>query len=235
MRETRAQGRRIVFVAGPVVVHTGGTQYFINLIRRAGWTWSSRATRWPFMTPVGAVRHVARCRPAHRRAGAAAPPSPHAGDQRHQPRRPHPPAWNRGSSRAASCSSASVAGVHYVLAGSIRDDGPNRRYADRHHRRAGSLCGCVVLCWMVIMLSTMLHGRRGTAAGVDPVVCVDLIPRGVRNSRPDRRRRSASSRTWDCFCISWPDKWLGERYSPTNTRNRRGVTYTRSPGRTSRR
>ena len=36
MRETRAAGRRIVFVAGPVVVHTGGASYFTELIRR-GW------------------------------------------------------------------------------------------------------------------------------------------------------------------------------------------------------
>src|SRR5829696_4594661 len=36
VRETRAAGRRIVFVAGPVVVHTGGAVYFTDLIRR-GW------------------------------------------------------------------------------------------------------------------------------------------------------------------------------------------------------
>jgi hypothetical protein len=36
MRETKASGRRVVFVAGPVVVHTGGATYFIELIRR-GW------------------------------------------------------------------------------------------------------------------------------------------------------------------------------------------------------
>ena len=35
-RETRARGRRIVFVAGPVVVHTGGAEYFKALIRD-GW------------------------------------------------------------------------------------------------------------------------------------------------------------------------------------------------------
>src|SRR5688572_20227386 len=34
MRETKARGRKIVFVAGPVVVHTGGTEYFTDLIRR---------------------------------------------------------------------------------------------------------------------------------------------------------------------------------------------------------
>jgi len=32
MRQTRAQGRRIAFVAGPVVVHTGGAVYFSELI-----------------------------------------------------------------------------------------------------------------------------------------------------------------------------------------------------------
>ena len=34
MRDTRARNQRIAFVAGPVVVHTGGAAYFIELIRR---------------------------------------------------------------------------------------------------------------------------------------------------------------------------------------------------------
>jgi lysine-ketoglutarate reductase/saccharopine dehydrogenase-like protein (TIGR00300 family) len=34
MQEVRARGQRIVFVAGPVVVHTGGAAYFVELIRR---------------------------------------------------------------------------------------------------------------------------------------------------------------------------------------------------------
>ena len=34
MRDTKAAGGRIVFVAGPVVVHTGGAAYFTELIRR---------------------------------------------------------------------------------------------------------------------------------------------------------------------------------------------------------
>src|SRR5690349_10999359 len=33
MRETKAAGRRVAFVAGPVVVHTGGADYFARLIR----------------------------------------------------------------------------------------------------------------------------------------------------------------------------------------------------------
>ena len=33
MRDTRAQGGRIAFVAGPVIIHTGGTDYFCELIR----------------------------------------------------------------------------------------------------------------------------------------------------------------------------------------------------------
>ena len=36
LRDTKARGRRIVFVAGPVVVHTGGAAYFSELIR-GGW------------------------------------------------------------------------------------------------------------------------------------------------------------------------------------------------------
>ena len=34
MRDTKRRGGRIAFVAGPVVVHTGGTQYLCELIRR---------------------------------------------------------------------------------------------------------------------------------------------------------------------------------------------------------
>src|SRR4030095_14367625 len=34
MRDTKARGARIVFVAGPVVIHTGGVTYFSELIRR---------------------------------------------------------------------------------------------------------------------------------------------------------------------------------------------------------
>ena len=34
MRQTKAAGGRIAFVAGPVVVHTGGSQYFCELIHR---------------------------------------------------------------------------------------------------------------------------------------------------------------------------------------------------------
>ena len=34
IRQTKARGERVVFVAGPVVIHTGGADYFIELIRR---------------------------------------------------------------------------------------------------------------------------------------------------------------------------------------------------------
>jgi hypothetical protein len=34
IRQTKARGERVVFVAGPVVIHTGGAGYFIELIRR---------------------------------------------------------------------------------------------------------------------------------------------------------------------------------------------------------
>ena len=46
MRQTRAGGGRIAFVVGPVVIHTGGTEYFCRLIERGyvalalGFDWS---------------------------------------------------------------------------------------------------------------------------------------------------------------------------------------------------
>jgi hypothetical protein len=34
VRQTKARGERVVFVAGPVVIHTGGAAHFIELVRR---------------------------------------------------------------------------------------------------------------------------------------------------------------------------------------------------------
>ena len=51
IRDTRARGRSIVFVAGPVVVHTGGAVYFTELIRRG----------WVDVAPRGQCAGRARC------------------------------------------------------------------------------------------------------------------------------------------------------------------------------
>jgi len=179
MRETRARGQRIVFVAGPVVVHTGGTEYFIELIRHR-WVdvvlagnalavhdaelamfGTSLGVDQQTGVPVhGGHRHHMRAINAINRAGGIRP------------------AVETGVLPAGVMVECVRAGVDYVLAGSIRDDGPivdtltDIIAAQDRYAEALSSAG------LVIMLSTMLHGigvGNMLPAWV-PVVCVDINP-----------------------------------------------------------
>ena len=179
MRETRGRGERIVFVAGPVVIHTGGAPYFIDLIRRgyvnailAGNALAVHdAEQALFGTSLGVDleagvpvqgghRHHMRAINAINRAGGI-----------------------RGAVESGVLTSGVMvecvrAGVEYVLAGSIRDDGPIvdtvTDIIDAQDRYAEVLA----TTGMVVVLSTMLHGigvGNMLPAWV-PVVCVDINP-----------------------------------------------------------
>jgi lysine-ketoglutarate reductase/saccharopine dehydrogenase-like protein (TIGR00300 family) len=179
VRDTKARGERVVFVAGPVVIHTGGGAYFIDLIR-GGYVdvllagnalavhdaeqalfGTSLGVDLEAGTPVqGGHRHHMRAINAINRAGGIRA------------------AVETGVLKSGVMVECIRAGVDYVLAGSIRDDGPlldtitdisaaQDRYADA----LGS-------AGMVIVLSTMLHGigvGNMLPAWV-PVVCVDINP-----------------------------------------------------------
>jgi lysine-ketoglutarate reductase/saccharopine dehydrogenase-like protein (TIGR00300 family) len=179
VRDTKARGQRVVFVAGPVVIHTGGGAYFIDLIRQgyvdvllAGNALAVHdAEQALFGTSLGVDLE----------AGI-----PVQGGHRHHMRAIN--AVNRaGGIRGAVDSGVLTSGVmfecvranvDYVLAGSIRDDGPlvdtitdiiaaQDRYTD-----------ALASAGMVIVLSTMLHGigvGNMLPAWV-PVVCVDINP-----------------------------------------------------------
>ena len=90
MREIKRDGGRIVFVTGPVAVHTGGTELLQRHrpqgLRERGAV-GQRAGR-P-RRRARAVRHVARRRPRSRLTGQGRPPQSHAGDQHRQSRRRH--------------------------------------------------------------------------------------------------------------------------------------------------
>jgi lysine-ketoglutarate reductase/saccharopine dehydrogenase-like protein (TIGR00300 family) len=179
MRETKAAGLRIAFVAGPVVVHTGGAQYFGRLIR-AGFVdvllaGNALAVHDAELALFGTSLGV------DLEAG-----SPVFGGHRHHMRAIN--VITRAGGLQAAVESGVLtsgvmfecirAGVPYVLAGSVRDDGPipdtivdiveaQDRYADAL-QDAG----------MAIVLSTMLHGigvGNMLPAWV-PVVCVDINP-----------------------------------------------------------
>jgi lysine-ketoglutarate reductase/saccharopine dehydrogenase-like protein (TIGR00300 family) len=179
MRDVRARGQRIVFVAGPVVVHTGGAAYFTELIRR-GWVdtvlagnalavhdaelalfGTSLGVDFEAGTPVqGGHRHHMRAINAINRAGGIRA------------------AVETGVLTSGVMVACVRAGVEFVLAGSIRDDGPivdtitdiveaQDRYAEAL-RSAG----------LIIVLSTMLHGIGvgNMLPAWTPVVCVDINP-----------------------------------------------------------
>jgi lysine-ketoglutarate reductase/saccharopine dehydrogenase-like protein (TIGR00300 family) len=179
MRETRARGRRIVFVAGPVVVHTGGAEYFVDLIRR-GWVdvllagnalavhdielalfGTSLGVDQQTGVPVhGGHRHHMRAINTINRAGGIRP------------------AVESGVLTSGVMVECVRAGVEYVLAGSIRDDGPIADtltdIIDAQDRYAETLAEA----GLVIMLSTMLHGIGvgNMLPAWIPVVCVDINP-----------------------------------------------------------
>ena len=179
MRETRARGRRIVFVAGPVVVHTGGASYFTELIR-AGWVdvmlaGNALAVHDAELSLFGTSLGV------DLEAGL-----PVQGGHRHHMRAIN--AINRAGGIRAAVESGVLktgvmvecvrAGVDVVLAGSIRDDGPivdtitDIVAAQDRYAEALSSAG------LVIVLSTMLHGIGvgNMLPAWTPVVCVDINP-----------------------------------------------------------
>ena len=179
VRHAKARGERIVFVAGPVVIHTGGAGYFVELIRR-GYVdtllsgnalavhdaeqvlfGTSLGVDLEAGIPVlGGHRHHMRAINAINRAGGI-----------------------RGAVDAGVLTSGVMvecvrAGVDVVLAGSIRDDGPLVDTITDTSAAQDRYAEALAKAGIVIVLSTMLHGigvGNMLPAWV-PVVCVDINP-----------------------------------------------------------
>ena len=178
MRETKTLQRRIVFVAGPVVVHTGGTEYFSQLIR-GGWVdvvlagnalAVHDAELAMFGTSLGVDQQGVPVRGGHRHHMRAINAINRAGGLRQ--------AVETGVLTSGVMVECVRAGVEYVLAGSIRDDGPIvdtlTDITEAQDRYAEALASA----GMVVMLSTMLHGIGvgNMLPAWIPVVCVDINP-----------------------------------------------------------
>lgn len=179
MRRVKARGGRIAFVAGPVVVHTGGSEYFCELVRlgyvnlllsgnalavhdiEVALSGTSLGIDLSSGAPVehGHRNHM-RAINAIRRAGGIAK-AVEAG------------VLTRGIMHACH-----TQGVPYILAGSIRDDGPLPEtmmdLAAAQDAYAKALDGVEV----VVMLSSMLHsiGVGNMLPSWVMVVCVDINP-----------------------------------------------------------
>lgn len=179
MQRIKARGGRIAVVAGPVVIHTGGGRHLEQLIRH-GYV---QALLTGNALPVHDIEHhlfgTSLGVDLSRGVGVQ-------GGHRH-----HLQAINQvrraGSIKAAVDDGTISAGVmhacvthdvDYVLAGSIRDDGPlpdtKMDLIDAQQAYAKAIEGCD----MILMLSSMLHAigtGNMTPAGVK-LVCVDISP-----------------------------------------------------------
>ena len=179
MRRIRARGGRIVVVAGPVVIHTGGGAHLAALIR-AGFV---QALLTGNALPVhdletnlfGTSLGVDLLRGAGVRGG-----------HRHHLRTIN---RIRGAGSIAEAVRAGIvdggvmyecvrAGIAYVLAGSIRDDGPLPETQMDLFKAQAAYQQQIIGADLVLMLATMLHAigvGNMTPAGVR-MVCVDINP-----------------------------------------------------------
>ena len=182
MRAVKEDGKKILWVLGPAVVHTGSSEAFCALIR-AGWVdvvfagnaiATHDAEAAIFGTSLGVSldegiptehghEHHIRAINAVRRAGS------------------FEKAVAEGTITSGVMYHLVTHGVDYVLGGSVRDDGPmpgvitDVLEAQREMRRRVPGLG------MAIMVSTMLHSiATGNILPASvPIVCVDINPAAV--------------------------------------------------------
>ncbi len=179
MRAARERGGRIAFVAGPVVVHTGGTDYFCELIR-AGYvslvlSGNALAVHDIELALAGTSlgidlrsgqpvehghRNHMRAINAIRRAGGIAQ------------------AVEAGVLRSGIMHACHVHRVPYLLAGSIRDDGPLPETMMDLIAAQDAYSAALDGVEIVVMLSSMLHsiGVGNMLPSWVKVVCVDINP-----------------------------------------------------------
>ena len=189
MQETKASGGRIAVVAGPVVVHTGGGAYFQELIRAgyvdvllAGNALAVHDVEQAFFgTSLGVDLNTGKAiEGGHRHHMRAINTISRAGGLKE--------AVQQGVLTSGVMYEVIKHNVDYVLAGSIRDDGPlpdtimDLRVAqDRYSASLENVR-------LVLALSTMLHGIgvgnmlpswvRMVCVDINPAVVTKLADRG---------------------------------------------------------
>ena len=179
LRETRAAGGRIAVVAGPVLVHTGGIEYFCQLVR-GGWVdvlLSGNAlavhdAEYAFFgTSLGVdLAQGGPVEEGHKNHMRAINRICRAGGLRQ--------AVEQGVLTSGVMHACITHKVEFGLAGSIRDDGPLpdtlMDLVQAQERNAESLRDVK----LVLMLSTMLHsiGVGNMLPSWVRVVCVDINP-----------------------------------------------------------
>ncbi len=180
MRQVKKSGGRIAVVGGPVVVHTGGVEHFAELIRLgyvnvllAGNALAVHDIEYALSgTSLGIdLMAGAAVEQGHRNHMAAINTVNRAGGIRE--------AVQTGVLKKGVMYECVKHGVDYVLAGSVRDDGPLpdtlMDLEEAQNRYSAALGNNVQL---VLMLASMLHsiGVGNMLPSWVRVVCVDINP-----------------------------------------------------------
>ena len=179
LEQTRAEGRRIVVVAGPVVVHTGGVEALTALIR-GGWVDALLAGNALGVHDMEAAL-----------LGTSLGVRMSDGRQEEHGHRNHMRAINAvyraGGIRKAVESRQLTSGVMYqcvtsgvpfVLAGSLRDDGPLPETITDMNRAQDAYAEQLKGAGLVLCLGSMLHSIAvgNMLPSWVKIVCVDINP-----------------------------------------------------------
>ena len=180
---TRAAGGKTLLVGGPAIVHTGSGEHLCQLIREGYidvlFAGNALATHDIEQALFGTSLGVYLDRGDLAEAGPRASP---AGDQPHSPRRRHSP-----GRRDRACSPRGIMyecvrhDVDFLLAGSIRDDGPLPEVITdvlEAQRQMREKIRGVTFC---LMIATTLHSIAvgNLLPAWVKVVCVDINPSTV--------------------------------------------------------
>jgi lysine-ketoglutarate reductase/saccharopine dehydrogenase-like protein (TIGR00300 family) len=179
LEQTRAEGKKIVVVAGPVVVHTGGAPALAELIR-GGWVSALLAGNALgvhdieaalFGTSLGVRQTDGRQEEhGHRNHMRAINAIYHAGGIKQ--------AVDSGRLTSGVMYECAIADVPIVLAGSLRDDGPLPDTITDMNRAQDAYAEQMKGAGLVLCLGSMLHSIA--VGNMSPswvkIVCVDINP-----------------------------------------------------------
>lgn len=179
MRQARTEGKRIVAVAGPVVVHTGGVEALSKLIR-AGWVNALLAGNALAVHDIESALF-----------GTSLGVRVADGRQEEHGHRNHMRAINavyRAGSIAGAVESGRLtrgimyecvkANIPFVLAGSLRDDGPLPDCITDMNAAQDAYARQLEGAGLVLCLSSMLHSiaTGNMLPAWVKIVCVDINP-----------------------------------------------------------
>ncbi len=179
MRQMKQAGRRIIAVAGPVVVHTGGAPAFSSLIRK-GYIQAVLSGNALAVHDIESVFF-----------GTSLGIDLETGRPSHEGHKNHMRAINRVNcyGSIAECVNRgiidrgimyelTVNNVPYCLAGSIRDDGPLPETEMDMVKAQDRYASIIRDSAMVLMLSTMLHsiGTGNMLPSWVKTICIDINP-----------------------------------------------------------